>query len=262
MFILKFGGASVSGPKAFHSVAKLIAQKVSMGREVVVVISAMANVTDQLQALARQVHPNPPRRELDMMLSAGERVSTALLAMALNQEGVEAVSFTGSQSGIITSEDHANARILEVKPHRVLEALNEGKVVIVAGFQGVSRSKEITTIGRGGSDITAIALAAALGAPMVEFYKDVPGIFHVDPKSQKKPIPLKALSYEEALLLSKEGDKVLHSRCIELAEKNGIQLLVRSFLDKTAQGSWIGRETQRKTNVYYEEAHDCRAARV
>lgn len=228
--IMKFGGASVSTPEQFGMIAGIIAAK-STSANVVVVVSAMGGATDQLLSLAKKVHPTPPLRELDMLVSVGERVSISLLAMALHLKEKEAISFTGSQSGIITTADHSNAKIIAVKPHRILRELELGKVVIVAGFQGVTKSGEITTLGRGGSDTTAVALGIALKATCVEFYKDVDGIYSEDPKSSPLAKKIDWLSYDQALAITIAGAKVLHPRCVQLAQKNYLPLRVLSFYD-------------------------------
>ncbi len=240
MLVMKFGGASVATPESFLKIAELIVEQSSTHEKIAVVVSAMGNTTDQLIALARQVHPNPPTREQDMLISVGERTSIALLAMALKGKGRGAVSFTGSQSGIITCEHHSDARIVDVKPKRVREALEKGEIAIVAGFQGVSRKGEITTLGRGGSDTSAVALAVALGASKVEFYKDVPGIFDSDPKKNPEAKVFPTLSYADALRLARDGAKILHARSIELAEKNGVQLSIRSFQNPKEEGTLVG----------------------
>jgi aspartate kinase len=240
--VLKFGGASVATREQFPKIAEIISDK-SLHARIVAVVSAMGGTTDQLLVLARGVHPNPPPREQDMLLSVGERISGALLAMALNLKGIEAISFTGSQSGIITSSKHSEAEILEVRPHRILKALEAGKVVIAAGFQGVSRDGEITTLGRGGSDTTAVALAVALGASKVEFYKDVKGVYSEDPKTNLEATLFPSLSFEEAIKIVERGAKVLHPRCIKLASKNGLPLHVLSFYDpglRQHSGTLIG----------------------
>ena len=224
--IMKFGGASVTTPQSYRKIAQMICARVGKEQPLVVVISAMGGTTDQLLALAKEVHPNPPRREQDMLVSVGERISAALLAMALSLEGRDAVSFTGSQSGILTTNDHSDAKILSVRPMRILKTLETGSVAIVAGFQGMSEKGEITTLGRGGSDTTAVALAAALGSTKVEFFKDVGGIFETDPKVNPEARLLEKLSYQEAYGLAVKGAKVLHPRSIALAEKNGIQMHV------------------------------------
>lgn len=226
--VMKFGGASVATPEQFSGIADIIIDRMQEHPQVVVVVSAMGKTTDQLVELARQVNPEPPRREYDMLISVGERISISLLAMALAKKQYRACSFTGSQSGIITTEEHTEARILNVKPDRLRSCLADGKVVIVAGFQGVSRKGEITTLGRGGSDTSAVALAAAFGSK-VEFYKDVPGIFSADPKCHSEAFVHPKLTYQDALDIVNRGAKVLHPRSIELAEKNGLTLHVRSF---------------------------------
>ncbi len=239
--IMKFGGASVAHPAQFGKIAEIILKRLEAFR-VVVVVSAMGDTTDQLLSLAKEVHPAPPLRELDMLVSVGERISIALLAMALHLKGQEAISFTGSQSGIITSSLHSEARIIDVKPHRLLKQLKENKVVIVAGFQGVSKEGEITTLGRGGSDTTAVALAIALGADHVEFYKDVSGICSEDPKKNAEAEVFSVLSYAQALSIVESGAEVLHSRCIKLASVNDLPIHVRSFFDPElfcGQGTWI-----------------------
>jgi aspartate kinase len=226
---MKFGGAAVATPDCFHKIAKRVAARHAQGVRTVVVLSAMGDSTDALIALARQVHPQPPRREYDMLVSVGERVSCALLAMALDLCGVEAMSVTGSQAGIITSTEHQDAHIVAVRPIRVQRYLDEGTVVIVAGFQGVSELCEITTLGRGGSDTTAVALAVALSAECVEFYKDVDGIYSADPKTDPGARRLPKLDYAEAIEVASRGHSVLAPRCLSLAERNQLPLFVHSF---------------------------------
>jgi aspartate kinase len=225
--VQKYGGSSVGDVEKVRKVAGKVAATRRAGTEVCVVVSAMGDTTDELLALAKQVSPAPPRRELDMLLSAGERISMALLSMALNDLGVPAISFTGSQSGIITTDSHSNARILEVRPFRVQEELARGKVVIVAGYQGVSTRKEVTTLGRGGSDTTAVALAAALGADC-EIYSDVAGVFTADPRVVPSARRLEALSYEEMQELAAAGAKVLNAQAVEFAKERGIAVHARS----------------------------------
>lgn len=229
LLVMKFGGASVATPKHFSAIADIILEKLIEFPRIVIVVSAMANTTDHLISLAKEVNPDPPRREYDMLVTVGERISIALLAMALAAKNREAISFTGSQSGIITCKQHTEARIVDVRPHRLLSALENGKVVIVAGFQGVSREGEITTLGRGGSDTSAVALGVALKASRVEFYKDVPGIFEMDPKKCALAKMFPQLSYSEALQIINKGAKVLHARCLELADRNALPLHVFSF---------------------------------
>lgn len=241
--VMKFGGAAVATPDHFARIADVIINRMLEFQRVAIVVSAMGNTTDQLIELAKQVNPDPPRREYDMLVTVGERISIALLAMALSRKSKEAVSFTGSQSGIITCGRHSEARIIEVRPHRILPVLEAGRIAIVAGFQGVSKGGEITTLGRGGSDTTAVALGIALGAQKVEFYKDVPGVFTEDPKRNSAACMFNAMTYEEALDVVNKGAKILHPRSIDLARKNGLQLHVRSFneVDESQRaGTMIG----------------------
>ena len=205
--VQKYGGSSVADAAKIKRVAERVAKTRASGKRVCVVVSAMGDTTDELLSLAKQVSASPHRRELDMLLSAGERISMALLGMALQDSGVEAVSFTGSQSGIITDGAHTNARILEVRPVRILEELGKNKVVIVAGYQGVSREKEITTLGRGGSDTTAVALAAALGAERCEICSDVDGVYTADPRIVPQAKKLSELSHDEMQELALSGAK-------------------------------------------------------
>lgn len=252
ILILKFGGAAVATPEHFSKIADIIISRVKENHRIVVVVSAMGNTTNQLIDLAKQVHPQPPQREYDMLISVGERISMSLLAMALISKKQDAISFTGSQSGIITCSQHAEARIVEVRPYRLIPCLESGKVVIVAGFQGVSKLGEITTLGRGGSDTTAVALAAALKAEKVEFFKDVPGIFSDDPKKNPDAKLHTQLTYESAMQIVRQGAKVLHGRCIGLAQKNGIPLHVRSFTE-TSEGTLIREPDQpRQQTAIYE----------
>lgn len=226
--VMKFGGASVATPQHFSNIADIVIERLKTYPRIVIVVSAMGKTTDELISLAKQVNPNPPKREYDMLVSVGERISISLLAMALSAKNHEAVSFTGSQSGIITTSEHTEARILDVKPHRLVANLNAGKIVIVAGFQGVSCNGEITTLGRGGGDTTAVALGVAFKAK-VEFYKDVPGFYSEDPKLNPEATHLPRLSYKEAIEITTNGAKILHPRSIQLAEKNFLQLQVLSF---------------------------------
>jgi aspartate kinase len=225
--VQKYGGSSVADVDKLKRVAAKVAARRRAGDSVCVVVSAMGDTTDDLLELAKQVSPDPPRRELDMLLTAGERISMALLSIALQELGVEAISFTGSQAGIITTDAHATARILEVRPTRVREELERGKVVIVAGFQGVSERKEITTLGRGGSDTTAVALAAALSADC-EIYSDVAGVFTADPRVVPLARRQDELSYEEMQALAQAGARVLNARAVEFARITGITIRARS----------------------------------
>ena len=225
----KYGGSSVADAASVKRVAQRIVDTKKQGNEVVVVVSAMGDTTDELIELAEQVSPKPAARELDMLLTAGERISMAVLAMAIHDLGMEARSYTGSQAGLITDATHGKARIIDVAPERIKQALAEGAIPIVAGFQGVSKStKDITTLGRGGSDTTAVALAAALKADTCEIYTDVDGIFTADPRIVKKAHSLKHITYEEVLELSANGAKVLHSRCVEYARRFKVCLLYTS----------------------------------
>ena len=252
--VMKFGGAAVATPEHFSRIARIILARKHHFSRIVIVVSAMGNTTDQLIALAKQVHPNPPQREYDMLVSAGERISISLLAMALAAVDQEAVSFTGSQSGIITCPNHTDARIIDVRPHRLKLPLEQSKVAIIAGFQGVSRHGEITTLGRGGSDTTAVALAVALKAEHVEFYKDVPGIFDEDPKKNPQANLLPVLTYNEALEITLRGAKILNSRSVQLAQKNKLQLYIHTFHEPFPCGTFIADSgAERPTVPVYEE---------
>jgi aspartate kinase len=223
--VQKYGGSSVANLEKLRRVAERVVATRSAGNDVVVVVSAMGDTTDDLLHLAREVHPNPSRRELDMLLSVGERISMALLSLAVQRLGCDAISFTGSQSGIITDESHANARIIEVRPQRIRESLAEGKVVIVAGYQGVSRAREVTTLGRGGSDTSAVALAAALGAERCEILSDVDGVFTADPRVVPEARRLDGIGCEEMQELAIWGAKVLNAEAVELARRAGISIV-------------------------------------
>lgn len=251
--VLKFGGAAVASPDLIKKIAVLIADRRKKNPRIIVVVSAMGKTTDELLFLARKISENPPGREQDMLISVGERVSMSLLAMALSELGVEAVSFTGSQSGIITTREHARADIITVRPQRLLKALDCGAVAIVAGFQGVSQSGEITTLGRGGSDTSAVALAVALGAAQVEFFKDVPGICTADPKVDRSATVLRSLSHREAIEMAEKGSAVLHKRALSLAEKNGLALKVIPFYSPEEEGTLVVSQTLPPPIAEYEE---------
>ncbi len=225
--VQKFGGSSVADVEKIRKVAQRVKARRDDGWQLVVVVSAMGDTTDELLSLAKKIAADPPRRELDMLLTCGERISMALLSMALQGEGVPAISFTGSQSGIITDDTHAQARIIEVKPARIEEELGKGKVVIVAGYQGVSKGREVTTLGRGGSDTTAVALAAALGADC-EIYSDVDGVFTADPRVVPGARKLDELSHEEMQELASAGAKVLNAQAVEFAREKGIVIHAKS----------------------------------
>lgn len=239
LVVQKYGGSSVADAASVKRVARRIVDTKRAGNEVAVVVSAMGDTTDELIDLAQEVSPTPPGREMDMLLTAGERISMAVLAMAIHDQGFEGRSFTGSQAGLITDSAHGAARIIDVTPGRVRAALADGAIPIVAGFQGVSYdSKDITTLGRGGSDTTAVALAAALGADVCEIYTDVDGVFTTDPRVVPAASQLKRVTYEEMLELAAAGAKVLHVRCVEYARRAGLPIHVRSsFSDR--QGTWV-----------------------
>ena len=245
--VQKFGGSSVADAESIKRVARRIVATQSAGNEVVVVISAMGDTTDDLMDLAQQVSPNPRPRELDMLLTAGERMSAALLAMAINDLGADARSFTGSQAGVITTGTHGDARIIDITPGRIVSALEDGDIVIVAGFQGVSQTtKDVTTLGRGASDTTAVALAAALDAAYCEIYSDVDGIFTADPRIVPGARQIPQIGYEDMLEMAANGAKILHLRCVEYARREHVPVHVRSsFSDKP--GTWV-------KDINYEES--------
>jgi aspartate kinase len=234
LLVQKYGGTSVDGPERIRAVAKRVAAARAAGHETVVVVSAMGHSTDELIVLAHQVSAAPNRRELDMLLTTGERVSMALLAMALHDLGLEAISFTGSQSGVLTDGVHGSARITGVRPDRIRAELDRGRVVIVAGFQGVNpETKEITTLGRGGSDTTAVALTAALGPGRCEIRTDVSGVFTADPRLVPAARVIPRLSYRVCSTLAHLGGRVLHARCVDLAALKRVPLTVRSSFDES-----------------------------
>ncbi|HEY2442404.1 MAG TPA: aspartate kinase [Streptosporangiaceae bacterium] len=243
LFVQKYGGSSVADADGIKRVAQRIVATRKGGHSVVVVVSAMGDSTDELIDLANQVSPLPPGRELDMLLTSGERISMALLAMAIADLGLQGRSFTGSQAGVITDSAHGRARIIDVTPGRIAGALDEGAIPIVAGFQGVSQNtKDITTLGRGGSDTTAVALAAALGADVCEIYTDVDGIFTADPRIVTDARHIPQISYEEMLEMAASGAKVLNLRCVEYARRYGIPIHVRSSFSNR-EGTWVVRRT-------------------
>ncbi len=239
LIVQKYGGSSVADAEGMKRVAARIVATKKAGNQVVVVVSAMGDTTDELIDLANQVSPIPPGRELDMLLTAGERISMALLAMAINNLGFEALSFTGSQAGVITDSTHGKARIIDVTPGRIREAIDSGAIAIVAGFQGISQdTNDITTLGRGGSDTTAVALAAALEADVCEIYTDVDGIFSADPRAVPAARKLNTVTYEEMLELAAAGAKVLHLRCVEYARRYNLPIHVRSSFSPL-EGTWV-----------------------
>ena len=241
LLVQKFGGTSVADPDRIRAVADHIARTRRAGNEVVVAVSAMGKSTDDLVRLAHEVSTNPTGRELDMLLTAGERISMALLSMAVNDLGVPAVSFTGSQAGIVTDTDHGRAKIIEIKGDRIREALANGQVAIVAGFQGVSTAKEIVTLGRGASDLTAVALAAAFGADVCEIYTDVEGVYTADPRIVPDARRLARISFEEMLEMAATGGRVLAMRSVEVARNHHVPLHVRSSFT-WAPGTWVVEE--------------------
>ncbi len=252
--VQKFGGSSVEDAESIKRVARRIARTRGEGHDVIIVISAMGDTTDELMDLALQVSPRPKSRELDMLLTTGERQSAALLAMALSDLGVEAVSYTGSQAGVLTTPTHGNARIIDITPGRVEKSLNEGKVTIVAGFQGVSQdTKDITTLGRGASDTTAVALAAALKADFCEIYSDVDGVYTADPRIAPSARQIREIGYEDMMEMAASGAKILHLRCVEYARRENVPVHVRSsFTDK--QGTWVRNQDEINKDGTMEQA--------
>ncbi|SDH81555.1 aspartate kinase [Sinosporangium album] len=239
LVVQKYGGSSVADATSIKRVAQRIVTTKKAGNDVVVVVSAMGDTTDELLDLAQQVSPLPPGRELDMLLTSGERISMALLAMAIANLGHEARSFTGSQAGVITDSSHGRARIIDVTPGRIQGAVDNGQIAIVAGFQGVSQdTKDITTLGRGGSDTTAVALAAALNADVCEIYTDVDGIFTADPRIVPTARKIPRISYEETLEMAACGAKILHLRCVEYARRFNLPIHVRSSFSHK-EGTWV-----------------------
>ena len=249
LIVQKYGGTSVADPERMRNVARHIAATRAAGHDLVVVVSAMGKATDNLLQLANQVSANPPSREMDMLLTTGERISMALLCMALHDVGVDAVSFTGSQVGIITDTVHTKAKILEVKGDRVRAAVADKKVAVVAGFQGISTAKEITTLGRGGSDTTAVALAAALDADSCEIYTDVTGVFTADPRVVPQARKIPVLQFDEMLEMAGAGSKVLALRSVEFARNHDVPIHVRSSFT-WEEGTWVvGRSHERMKNM-------------
>ena len=241
LVVQKYGGTSVGDAERIRAVADHVARTRNADTDVVVVVSAMGKSTDDLLRLADEVSPTRPPRELDMLLTAGERISMALVCMALAARGVESASFTGSQAGIITDTDHTRAKILEMRPDRIREALDAGLVPVVAGFQGVSTDKDITTLGRGGSDMTAVALAAALNADVCEIYTDVTGVFSADPRVAPKARRLPKVSFDEMMEMAATGGRVLMLRSVEFASRHKVPLHVRSSFT-WEPGTWIVEE--------------------
>jgi aspartate kinase len=241
--VQKYGGTSVADASRIINVARRIVETYDQGNQVCAVVSARGDTTDELIQLAGEITPHPPEREMDMLLSAGERISCALLAMAIDRLGKQAVSFTGSQAGIVTDTVHTRARILDIRATRLEEAMNDGKIALVAGFQGVSTEKDVTTLGRGGSDTTAVALAHALGADVCEIYTDVEGVYTANPSLVAKARKIDLISYDEMLELAAAGAQVLALRSVEYARKYNIPIHVRSSFSHT-EGTWVREEDE------------------
>ena len=265
LVVQKYGGSSLSDAESIKRVARRIVDTKKAGNDVCVVVSAMGDTTDELLDLANEVSPMPPAREMDMLLTAGERISMALVAMAIDSLGSTVRSFTGSQAGVITDDSHGKARIIDVTPGRITSAIDDGHIVIVAGFQGVSQgSKEITTLGRGGSDTTAVALAAALDADVCEIYTDVDGIFTADPRIVPSARQIKSITHEEMLEMAASGAKILHLRCVEYARRFDMQIHVRSSFSHK-EGTWVSSQPQGETvedPIIGGVAHDRTEAKI
>jgi aspartate kinase len=262
LVVQKYGGTSVAGPERIRRVADRVVSAAAAGGQVCVVVSAMGNTTDELLELASEVSSSPHPRERDMLLTAGERISMALLSMAINDLGREAVSFTGSQAGIVTDTAHGRARIVAMRSDRVRDALDEGRIVIVAGFQGVSTTFDVTTLGRGGSDTTAVALAAALGADVCEIYTDVDGVFTADPRLVPGARKLDTLTYEEMLDLAACGARVLMLRSVEYARNHGVPLHVRSSFSDAEGTRIVSQEESLESAIISGIAHDTSEAKA
>jgi aspartate kinase len=251
VIVQKYGGSSVADVEKLRTVAERVMATRRQGHDVCVVVSAMGDTTDDLLAMAKRVSPNPDRRELDMLLSAGERISMALLSLAIRELGGDAISFTGSQSGIITNDRHVDARIIEVRPFRVQDELARGKVVVVAGYQGVSYRKEVTTLGRGGSDTTAVAIAAALDAEYCEICSDGAGVYSADPRVVPAAHRIPVLSYEETQEMAEAGARVLNAQAVEFAKEKGIAIYARATkgplpgVDPSADGTVVRKDPPR-----------------
>jgi aspartate kinase len=261
LVVQKFGGTSVADPDRIRAVANHVARTRLQGDDVVVVVSAMGKTTDDLIRLAHDVCPEPAGREMDMLLTAGERISMALLCMAIETHGVPAASFTGSQAGIVTDTTHGKARILEVRGDRLREAITAGRVAVVAGFQGVSTERDVTTLGRGGSDTTAVALAAVLKAEVCEIYTDVAGVYTADPRVVDNARRLPAVSYEEMQEMAATGGRVLALRSVEFARNHGVVLHVRSSFT-WERGTWVNEEGALEQAIVSGVTHDTSEAKI
>lgn len=262
IIVQKYGGSSVATAERIKAVAERIARTKASGKDVVAVVSAMGDTTDDLLELAKQVTEEPDERELDMLLSTGETQSCALMAMALRSLGLASVALTGGQAGIMTDAAHSRARIVAVDPKRITEELGEGKVVIVAGFQGVNSRFDITTLGRGGSDTTAVALAISLGAEECEIYTDVDGVFTADPRLVPDAQKIKMISYEEMLEMASLGARVMHTRAVELGEVYGMPIVVRSSFSQNPGTLICGSDRVENRNKVRGIAHDASVAKV
>lgn len=248
LIVQKFGGSSVANVERIQNVAKRVIEYKKKGYSIVVVVSALGDTTDELIGLADKINTNPSEREMDMLLSTGEQISVALLAMAIHKLGFEAISFTGTQVGIITDSAHTRARIIKINAERIKQALNSGNIVIVAGFQGVNMNQDITTLGRGGSDLTAVALAKELKADECEIYTDVKGIYTTDPRIEPKAKKIKAITYDEMLEMASLGAQVMQARSIEVAKKFNVPIHVRSSIEKDS-GTMIIKEVKEMEEV-------------
>ena len=262
--VQKYGGTSVGDTDRIQGIADRIVRAREQGRDVVVVVSAMGETTDDLLSKAADITPTPEPRELDMLLTAGERIAMSLLAIAVNARGCRAASYTGSQAGIITDTHHGKARIVEIRPRRIKESLDAGNVVILAGFQGLSTEYDITTLGRGGSDTTAVAMAAALGADVCEIYTDVDGVFTADPRTHPEARRIDRISYEEMLELAAAGARVLQLRCVEYARRHGVRIHVRNSIGEGDEaGTWVvDEETMLESALIRGVALDAEEAKV
>ncbi|MGP0053870.1 MAG: aspartate kinase [Solirubrobacteraceae bacterium] len=260
--VMKFGGTSVADADRIKHAAHRIVAKHQGGKRVVAVLSARGKTTDELIAMAEEVSPDPDRREMDMLLSTGERISCALCAMAINDLGHRAISLTGSQAGIVTDTSHTKARIIDVRADRIREALSEDKIVLVAGFQGVSTSRDVTTLGRGGSDTTAVAVAAAIGAEVCEIYTDVAGVFSADPRIVPDARKLVQVSFEEMLEMAASGAKVLQLRAVEYARTHGVRIHCRSSFDPAPGTVVLGEDETMEHPLITAVTHSTDEARI
>lgn len=260
--VQKYGGTSVQDAECIRRVARRVIDTKKKGNDVVVVVSAMGDTTDDLIALSNQITNNPPKREMDMLLATGEQVSMSLLAMAINEYGEKAVSLTGAQAGIITDSSHSRARILDVSAERIQEEIDSGNIVIVAGFQGENQKRDITTLGRGGSDTTAVSIAAALKAKVCEIYTDVDGVYSCDPRIVPNAKKLKNVSYNEMLELAVLGAKVLHSRSVEVAKSHNVEIQVKSSFNNNEGTSVKEEKVMEHDGLITGIAHDYNVAKV